>query len=203
MTRAWLVVLLLISACEKKPADTALSAPTTSVPTTSTSTPTPTATEGTCAAVCEKREVCLHKDDLAGCLSACTRAQLNPAHLAEYGAQDCAGFAKSEPDHRLLQQAVRTCGHLIDCGVKGSMPTCLGVVKQNLASSAYGPDQLSTWESQDCGTILKTVVIDTPAPAPGKPSCRSVQCSEGAQGDAVCRNAGCAGGCFWGGCNSF
>ena len=160
------------------------------------------------AQACQRRVDCLGATDGDACAADLRQVTFGPGNLEAYIAQDCTAIANDEASHQMLRHTVRTCTHIVQCGVPGDVPTCVTVATTNLLAGVYAESQLTAWDASSCDVIAATVTILGTGSSGGSytppkaGSCSDLRCSEGAAGDRDCSGAGC-GPCFWGRCNTF
>ena len=117
---------------------------------------------------CARRDECFQTRDVEACTLDLTALTWQPGHLEEYAASPCETIKSGNEGHLMARQWVKTCRHIVECGVKGGgLQRCLDVVRSNVMEKrAYGIEQLQKWDQATCEVLRQTVTLEDPRPRP-------------------------------------
>ncbi len=113
-----------------------------------------------CKAACEHRKACLpEKSDIKECVGDCTQLRYGRKDLDAYAASDCANVKKVEPEFASATACLRTCKHVVECKVPGTLDDCTVECMSKLAKNAYTVEALQKVEAATCEVVKREVRI--------------------------------------------
>lgn len=112
-----------------------------------------------CHKACTHRSDCIPgasaKDCIPDCAALVVVSKQEPtAAVAGYLAKDCDGVKADEP----VLACLRSCRHVLGCGVSGDLESCLGYCGQQL-SSGVTVEQVAQLQQLDCAEATRTIQI--------------------------------------------
>ncbi|MBI4954320.1 MAG: hypothetical protein HY908_20010 [Myxococcales bacterium] len=115
---------------------------------------------------CARRDECFQTHDVEPCTLDLTALSWQPGHLAEYAGSPCETIKAGNEGHLMVRQWVKTCRHIVECGVKGGdLQRCLDVVRSNvMEKKVYGIEKLQQWDKDTCEVLRATVTLEDQRP---------------------------------------